>query len=289
MSLALHEGKCCDAAIRELERRFGVTRCDLRSPELERAVAPVELTCRLGDQLFAIEHTGIEPFAGHMQLQAEGARDFEPVKEALAGLLPPDDFFDLHVPVGAMQSLPRGARTKVRAALVEWIKATGPTLPRSEIHRYTLPIVKVMPPGVPFEVTLHRHVRPAIFTHTFSVTHLVTAADQEEERRARLRLTCEKKFPKLAWWKRNAGARTVLVLEDNDMQLSNPTSIYQALATVEAEFDDRPDEVHLVSTFIESPWWLHLMRVDDRGYFELPDHTELEPQTLRDLMLELAG
>jgi hypothetical protein len=84
-------------------------------------------------------------------------------------------------------------------------------------------------------------------------------------------------------------ARTVLVLQDNDMQLSNPTAIYRAYATVESEFAGRPDEIHLVSTFLDNPWWLHLLRLDDVGYFELPDHTELDPQTLRDLMREVGG
>jgi hypothetical protein len=111
--LTFHEGKCCDAAIRALEQRIGLARTELRSPEAEGVGAPVEFTCRLGNQLFAIEHTGIEPFAGHMRLQAEGGRDFEPIKQALVGRLPADDYFELNVPAGAMQALPRGSRAKV--------------------------------------------------------------------------------------------------------------------------------------------------------------------------------
>jgi hypothetical protein len=63
MVRTFNEGKVCDAVIRRLEAREGHRRKDLRSPEREGHVAPVELICRIGDRLFAFEHTGIEPFA----------------------------------------------------------------------------------------------------------------------------------------------------------------------------------------------------------------------------------
>jgi hypothetical protein len=38
-------------------------------------------SCKIGDRLFALEHTGIEPFAGHMQMEVEADRLFRPIKE----------------------------------------------------------------------------------------------------------------------------------------------------------------------------------------------------------------
>ena len=72
--LQFHEGKACDAVVRYLERREGAARANLRFPERERHPASVELLCTIGGHLFALEHTGIEPFAGYMQLQREAAR-----------------------------------------------------------------------------------------------------------------------------------------------------------------------------------------------------------------------
>ena len=72
--LQFHEGNACDAVVRYLERREGAARANLRFPERERHPAPVELLCAIGGHLFALEHTGIEPFAGYMQLQREAAR-----------------------------------------------------------------------------------------------------------------------------------------------------------------------------------------------------------------------
>jgi hypothetical protein len=82
-----NEGKACDAVIRVLEVREGQMRKDLRSPEQDRHAAPIELTCRIGDRLFAFEHTIIEPFSGHVQLQAEAERHFRPIEAMLAGKL----------------------------------------------------------------------------------------------------------------------------------------------------------------------------------------------------------
>ncbi|MFZ1961406.1 MAG: hypothetical protein WAU63_09185 [Methylovirgula sp.] len=76
MTLIFNEGKACDAVIHVLEAREGEMRQDVRFPERERHTAPIELTCRIGGQLFALEHTGIEPFAGHMQMEAEAERLF---------------------------------------------------------------------------------------------------------------------------------------------------------------------------------------------------------------------
>jgi hypothetical protein len=90
--LQFHEGKACDAVVRYLERREGAARANLRFPERERHPASVELLCTIGGHLFALEHTGIEPFAGYMQLQRDAARiiGVHPKICALAALPDPD-------------------------------------------------------------------------------------------------------------------------------------------------------------------------------------------------------
>jgi hypothetical protein len=87
--LTYNEGKVCDAIVRYLEAREGARRTDLRSPEEERHGDPVELAWKLDSQLYALEHTGIEPFEGHVQLEAEAKLHFDPIRDSLAGALPP--------------------------------------------------------------------------------------------------------------------------------------------------------------------------------------------------------
>jgi hypothetical protein len=80
MTLTFNEGKACDAVIRVLEAREGANRYDVRFPEQEGHAAPIEVACHIGDRLFAFEHTGIEPFPGHMQMEREADWLFGPSK-----------------------------------------------------------------------------------------------------------------------------------------------------------------------------------------------------------------
>ena len=269
INFGFHEGKCCDAVLRWFEARLGVERAGLRSPEKEHDSAPVEITCRFGAQLYALEHTGVEPFDGHVRLQAEAERDFGPVYTGVANRLPAGDLFELHVPARAMQPLSRQERATVQAAIVGWVLRKAPSVVRSPVGRIASPVTRETPPGVPFELSLHRYAKPAGLDRDFSISHLVQSARAVEEREARVYQACARKFPKLAEWKARAGARTVLVLEDNDLQLSNPQVIYEALAAAERRLVDRPDEVHLGCIRVEPEWWHFRLRVDDLTYHQL--------------------
>lgn len=283
--LRFNEGKACDAVLRRLEAREGQHRTDLRFPERERHLAPIELVCEIGNVLFAIEHTGIEPFFGHMRLEAEAGVHFRPIEAMVAGRLPPHEHFELHMPVKATQALKGAALRRVHEIVAAWIIATAPTLPIARFGRYAMPIQWVALPGVPFRVTLHRTTTDG-FRPRFSIRHMVEA-NHEAERVERVREACQRKYPKLAQWKRDYGARTVLVLEENDIQLTNQQTVADALLEVEQTMPDRPDEVYLVSTAVETPWWSFVMRVGQRDYYDFSRvfqcAEEIDPATLRDL------
>jgi hypothetical protein len=276
--------------LRWLEGRLGASRTDLRSPEKEFDPAPVEITCRLGDQLYALEHTGVEPFEGHVRLQAEAERDFGPIYAGVAGKLPPGDLFELHVPARAMQSLGRREREVAQAGMVAWVIAKAPTAQRTDIGRYATPIMRERPHGVPFDLSLHRFAKPASLDRAFSITHIVQSATSDGDRDARIEQACARKFPKLAAW-RNRGAQTILVLEDNDLQLSNPQTIYEAVARAERKLGDGPDEIHLVVTCMEPDWAHFRLRAGALNYYQLSQlggqMTLFDPRTLVDLMAVL--
>lgn len=63
----------------------------------------------------------------------------------------------------------------------------------------------------------------------------------------------DKKLPKLKVWK-DCGARSLLALENGDMSLSNHVAILEAAGTALAVRPDRPDELWLVDTTIETEW-----------------------------------
>ena len=108
-----------------------------------------------------------------------------------------------------------------------------------------------------------------------AVSVRVLVDDVEEARFDRLREACDKKFGKLAEWKRSYDAHTVLVLEDADIQLTNELLVGDALARAEEGRTDKPDEIYLVSTHTDSSWWVTCLRrpgkshYDDESYWEI--------------------
>jgi hypothetical protein len=95
----------------------------------------------------------------------------------------------------------------------------------------------------------------------------------------RIQRSCDKKFPKLSAWKRSHGARTILVLEDNDVQLTNEFLVADAFLPIAKGRADAPDETYIVST-CASPWYAWSLLIDCRTYFDLeavshPIHFEM--------------
>ena len=260
-----NEGKACDAILRHIEARDGHARSELSFPEKAHDVGPVELVCKVGPQLYAIEHTRIEPFAGHIQVEKEFERHFKPLMEMVGDQLPADDRFELHLPFGALSGKHDRDVRPIHEALAAWIIATAPTLPVAGIGRVVLPVQKVSVPGVPFTVSLHRWKRNG-FPVPFHVVHLVKS-DVEPERLARIEAAYDKKLGKLLKWKAR-GARTVLILEEDDIQLTNHFRVGDALIAIEATRTERPDEVYLLSTGV-SVWFAVPLRVGDTSFYDL--------------------
>jgi hypothetical protein len=69
--------------------------------------------------------------------------------------------------------------------------------------------------------------------------------------------------------KSTSGARTILILEEDDIFLTNHFNVVDALIEVEASSANRPDEVYLLSVFT-SMWLITRLRLDDRTLYDLP-------------------
>jgi hypothetical protein len=97
----------------------------------------------------------------------------------------------------------------------------------------------------------------------------------------------DKKFPKLAAWKHAENAKTVLVLEQNDIQLTNPSIIAETFLPVAQARSDRPDETYLVASCL-SPWYAFPVLIGDKSYFDFAKGDdvglwEFEPASLEAL------
>jgi hypothetical protein len=262
-----NEGKACDAVIRHIEARERCTREGLRSPELEGDAAPVELTCTVGPRLYAFEHTGLEPFEGQIAIEAKG--HFQPLRTMFFGKIPHGEYYDLHVPAGATLNLKGTQIDTIMSALGRWIGAEGPRLQLAPLGLKGTPIERRADTSVPFRVRLYRCALPGTIGQ-LSIAHLV---DQlQDSRNVRIERACHAKYPKLAIWKAR-GTRTVLILEENDAQLTNVVDVCRSLLHVENSFQIVPDEVYLVTTSI-IPWWVWYIRVETRSFFDVSDPNE---------------
>lgn len=154
----------------------------------------------------------------------------------------------------------------IQAALVTWISAIAPTLPIRKYADYKGILMTAQPAGVPFPVSIIRFGGIASLPGRVQIKHLVPQ-ETHMSRVERIARACEKKFPKLARWKELHGARTILVFEDNDMQLTNSSAVAQTYLSIAEGRSDRPDETYMVSTFT-TPWYAWPLLIDGRTYFD---------------------
>jgi hypothetical protein len=256
IALAPNEGKCCDAVLRRIEARRAAIRRNVRSPEKLHEPGPIELVCEIGDQRFALEHTVIEPFTGFLQMHAQADWRFDPIVQAVSSSVPPGEVWQLMMRHGALDSLRGDELLQAQQAIAGWILETTPMLAIAPYASYPRPLAWTWLPSVPLEVRVDRW-SSAIERSSFQICHLMEHATLEPSRKDRIRRTCAKKFTKLQDWSRR-GARTILILEDNDIVSTNELLVFDALEAVRHEFEFWPDEIYMVGTFLDEYWpiWL---------------------------------
>lgn len=281
--LSLNEGKACDAIIHHIEARANAQRANVRlhdkHPEPDRRV---ELTFEVGSSLYAMEHTGIEPFPDFMRMNRDSQRLFDPIKRGVSSALSPNEILEVHIPLGALTGLTNKELRRIQDTLVHHIIRTTPGVPVRSYADYIGDLRPVTPPGVSFPVTLYRFESFGLPSECRVVHRL--PGDRETLRAERIRLACEKKFPKLAAWKASDGARTILVLEDNDIQVTSTQAVADTFLPIAMARNDRPDETYMLTTCTE-PWYAWPILIDNITYFDLaqryhPIHLEIDPAGL---------
>jgi hypothetical protein len=281
--LRFNEGKACEAIIRHVEARAKAQRANVALHDAHpKADRRIELTFEVGATLYAMEHTGIEPFPDFMRMNGDAKRLYEPIVQAVSGALPPHEMIELHMPVGALFDKSKKELKGIHEALARYIVSTAPTVPLRSYASYIGDLKPVAAAGVPFPVKLHRFTSPNT-PHRFMIKHTL-AGDTEALRLKRIRQACEAKFPKLAAWKSAAKARTLLILEDNDIQLTNESLVADAFLPIARARDDRPDETYMLNSCTDT-WYLWPVLIDSVSFFDLseryhPIHVEIDAKAL---------
>lgn len=271
-----NEGRTCDAVLRVIEAREGAVRTEMT---LLTGNAEPELTCQIGDTVYALEATVIEPFEGWFRLAAMWNRLFAPMD--LGQRVDPDVLIIIKVrSTGWLTKLNDYKIASIRAAIAAWAPGAlsarvppgpgGASLTAFETAK-----------GVPFELAVSRDAR----RRGDGKLRFCRAANDllEQMRLQRIRTAYRRKACKLARW-RSTTQRTVLVLEENDFSETDQVRVEACLTQVESESDapPRPDEVYLVSTGA-SEFSVLPLRIDRRPPQGLRRHTYFDAHTLVDL------
>ncbi len=290
MAIQNNEGKACDAVVMLLEKQTGKDRADISHPEKNGIGPPVELRLKLGTQSYAIEHTRIEAFAGQIHTAEEFGRFISPVINELSGTLPGPAVYYLYFPIDARLGVNANRLDEIRGDFIEWVREHAQRLheknpdrptrernPRGFYEQY-----RGTPPGFPYEVTLQREAHWSHSSQHDGVLFVSQVAPENVEALPadRLQRALERKCPKLQRCKKD-GARTVLVLEDGDIFLSNHVVIGRQLAGLLEDHADLPDEIYLVKTPLDR-WNVWLMKYDE-CYLPEENRTEFNSAELTDI------
>ena len=269
-----NEGKACDAVVRCIEQRAGEIRVAIRHPEKEGLGSPVDLRVRIGTVEYAIEHTQIEAFAGLIGSDHGYMQLIKPVVAEVSGTLPGLAVYALHFPIDTHLGVKPARLDQIRRDLIAWIRTKAQCLyerNRNRLERERkspryLDSIEAKPPGFPYVVCLR--IGAAISVSKQGALRPARLGPDREElevcRADRLREALRRKCPKLQRCKED-GARTVLVLESDDIALTNHVLVGERLAALLPERTDQPDEIYLVETEVKS-WAVHCMKLNGKSW-----------------------
>jgi hypothetical protein len=269
-----NEGKAIDAVLRRIEARQECARSDGWSPDDSQdpdSQRRVDYVCKVGHLLYAFEHTGIEPFDNHIKMHKCNETFFDPIIKRFNGTRADQEWWTLSVPVNAASELKPSKFDRTRCALIAWVEANAAMVPLARFgDKYAGLDPGVTARDIPFPFSLRRWLiegqSPLCGGFDIRPEFMSGWQAMEIDRQTRLKRACEDKFPKLARWKCDNGARTVLVLEENDISTTNTGLVTDAMSLVELGMSDTPDEIFLVSTYLEKVWSVSCLRREGKTY-----------------------
>jgi len=245
------QGKACDAVLRMIAQREGAAPTDVKCPDQLRK-GGVEIVCRIGPRLFALEHTLIESYPDQMLDSVNFGKIIAPLEKMLEGRLPKTGWFWLTVEPNSLQAVRNHQIEQVREAIESWV------LERASALKVGQWIRSDDLTGVSFRIWLALDSTPLDYCGRLKVARHAPG-DAEQLRRQRINKALSDKLPKLNLWKTENNAVSVLVLEDTDQSLSNCVVAGEAVKAELAFFPMPPDQIYLVDSKA-SPWTVYLLK-----------------------------
>lgn len=254
-----NETRICEAIIQLLEFRLGKTLTKRSSPEDDRSAPPVEMLLEFGRLKFAIEHTLVESFPSQIYTDIIAQRleaamhnlqsKFKRNSDRIYYLSFPADITEL-AKADRLKNFIQELTSRVDAAAetLDFELAKLEKSPWGENVRTTICIQDI---DVELQLTTKRrpktHIGGSIILSRYAPKNL------EAARLTRIQTALKNKLPKLQHCK-TKGYKTILVLEDQDMQLSNSSLICDAVRRSEST-SKLPDEILCVDTCSGKDWY----------------------------------
>ncbi len=255
-----NEEVCCAAVRRFQSKRIGeVIDVVGRPDQTERRKKAVEQLWASQSRRYAVEHTRVEAFEGQIHDGANFMKLLGAVETALNGLVP--GRFRLAIPVGAASKKPLNVRD-AQMELTQWVLDISKTMADEQV-------VVLRSRFLECDVHLMKaHSRES----RLIALRAWDPVDGDKRRVERIRRALEAKIPKLLNDAKESGSESVLVLESNDIALSNVFEVAAAFKAACEGLTSLPDLVFLTETDAGMP---HVWIVKD-GDVMLPHEAHYE-------------
>jgi len=234
---------CIDFFLTQINKIFKIKTSVLEYPdEIIRNQKACDAIVSIGVKKAAIEHTSIDCYQSEREEEALFLKLFNPVKEALERELKvPGKFV---ISTDAKINLKGFDYDEVRPLIIKSCLQKAKTLkfgsPETAPDHFT--ILKI--PEIPFDIKLTR------WKGNNSVNLCCHSLEEiQTELMSVLNKAIESRGKKVSQY-RNEGFRTALLIESQDMQLTNSSMIGQAFFGIIKNFPemDLPDEIYLINT-----------------------------------------
>jgi hypothetical protein len=223
----------------------------------------------LGDAKYALEHTVIEAFDGQLRVDDHFTKFIEPIQAALDRQMPPSGYLQLLFPIDPSSGMKPSEVRRKQNEIIAWVKIAAPDLVQEATalklgrHKCAEPAKNM--PDADVTLSFHEDVLGEMGSRLLAIRK--APKNYEELRVARIMETVRRKLPKLAKWR---PARTILVLENRDMAISNHWVISEKLEIALEGRSDVPDEVWLVDAAL-SVFWIAICLRRDGARFPYDD------------------
>ncbi len=263
-----HEEHICKLIMSVIEKRLKdkIILSD-RPDKTERKEKAIDFIGTGEKQLYLIEHTFIESHEGRKRDDAHFSELLAPLEKALhKKMASPGYYYRFGIKMGAV----KGAKEtkKIQERLIAWISKTKDTLKEGKI-------LSEKPDGIPFDIEFSKHKAAIPEIEDRLLTHRITAGSEsiEQMRRERIGVAFAKKFPKLQTAKTaNPAARSILILESNDIALSNHLLIFEAVHAEIQKRQDAPDDIYLIEMEVKNRPTVWTLKEEGRFFAQIKDY-----------------